>query len=300
MVMIQAGRHCGLQLLYDRYGPFLKCLGMKALRSESDAEDLLQDVFLEIWQRATSYNSLKGRPLSWIITLTRRRSIDRFRRRETHHRCEERFAQEQEDLAGTWTHVHEDLALAEMNTHVQRALAALPEAQRKAVCFAYHKQMSHREIAKHTGIPLGTIKTRLELGLRKMASSLSGLEDLLCANRSKQYAMPTVTRSNQCKSPLRTLMLTPQAAGPASIRGSIAAPKKIQTVVKPRSNHDSIMKTLATCCFATAAFLSFSACTTVEDRHEPSMRGTTTTTTEESTIRHPVGSTTETRTTHSY
>ena len=237
MVMIQTGRHCGLQLLHDRYGTFLKCLGMKALRSESDAEDLLQDVFLEIWQRATSYNSLKGRPLSWIVTLTRRRSIDRFRRRETHYRCEERFAQEQDGVAGTWSHVHEDLAHGEMNTHVQRALAALPEAQRKAVCFAYHKQMSQREIAKHTGIPLGTIKTRLELGLRKMASSLSGLEDLLGANRSNQLAMPNVTRSNQRKSPLR---------------------------------------------------------------HELSMRGTTTTTTEESTIRQPVGSTTETRTTRSY
>jgi len=181
MAMIQAHQHGGLDQLFRRYGTFLKCISTKVLHSDLDAEDLLQDVFLEIWLRAANYDPLKGKPLAWIITLTRRRSIDRCRRRETCHRLEERIAHETSNTSGGWTHVYEDIAHGEMNVHVQRALAALPEAQRKAVRLAYHRQMSQREIARHTGTALGTIKTRLELGLRKMASSLSGLNDLLGA-----------------------------------------------------------------------------------------------------------------------
>ena len=157
---------------------------MKVLHNDADAEDLLQDVFLEIWDRAASYDPLKGRPLSWIATLTRRRSIDRLRKRETYFRVEDRFAEEIHARGDSWTHVQEDLAQSEMNEHLQRALATLPEAQRHAIMLAYHRQMSQREIAAHTGIPLGTIKTRLELGLRKLAISLRGFEDLLGADHS--------------------------------------------------------------------------------------------------------------------
>ena len=179
MEMIQARAHQGLDLLHDRYARFLRALSAKVLHNEADAEDLLQDVFLEIWDRAASYNPLKGRPLSWIATLTRRRSIDRLRKRAAYCRVEDRFAEETKGQSDTWTHVHEDLAQGEMNEHLQRALATLPEAQRNAIDLAYQKQMTQREIANHTGIPLGTIKTRLELGLKKMAVSLFRFEDLL-------------------------------------------------------------------------------------------------------------------------
>ena len=182
MEMVQAHRPRGLDLLHERYGTLLKSVSMRVLHNEIDAEDLLQDVFLEIWLRGANYSPLKGRPLSWIVTLTRRRSIDRLRRRECNRRFEERFAEEIGRVSDAWTHVHEDIALGEMNVHVKRALAALPEAQQKTIRLAYHHQMSQREIARHTGTPLGTIKTRLELGLRKMASSLSSFGDLLPTN----------------------------------------------------------------------------------------------------------------------
>ena len=179
MDMIQARVRNGLDLLHERYAGFLRVLSMKVLHNDADTEDLLQDVFVEIWDRAASYDPLKGRPLSWIATLTRRRAIDRLRKRETYGRIEDRFAEETKAHADGWTHVHEDLAHGEMNEHVRRALTTLPEAQRNAIKLAYHRQMSQREIAAHTGIPLGTIKTRLELGLKKMAVSLSGFQDLL-------------------------------------------------------------------------------------------------------------------------
>ena len=181
MEMIQAQIRNGLDLLHERYAGLLKGLSMKVLHNSADAEDLLQDVFLEIWERAGSYDPLKGRPLAWIATLTRRRSIDRLRKRESYFRVEDRFAEEALAHGEAWTHVQEDLALNEMNEHLRRALDILPEAQRSAIVLAYHRQMSQREIAAHTGIPLGTIKTRLELGLRKLAVSLRGFEDLLSA-----------------------------------------------------------------------------------------------------------------------
>ena len=184
MAMIQAQIRNGLDLLHERYAPLLKGLSMKVLHNDADAEDLIQDVFLEIWARAASYDPQKGRPLSWIATLTRRRSIDRLRKRETYFRIEDRFAEETQASGASWTHVQEDLAQSEMNEHLQRALATLPEPQRYAIMLAYHRQMSQREIAAHTGIPLGTIKTRLELGLRKMAISLRGFEDLLWTDNS--------------------------------------------------------------------------------------------------------------------
>src|SRR6266446_8059692 len=158
MEMIQAHVHHGLDLLHDRYATLLKVLSMKVLYNNADADELVQDVFLEIWDRAPSYNPLKGRPLSWIATLTRRRSIDRLRKRESYCRFEERFAEEENSLGDGWTHVQEDLEQGERSEHLQRALGTLPEVQRSAIHLAYHKQMSQREIAAHTGIPLGTIK----------------------------------------------------------------------------------------------------------------------------------------------
>jgi RNA polymerase sigma-70 factor (ECF subfamily) len=181
MEMIQSQGHNGLDQLHVRYATPLKGMIMTMLHSDADAEEVLQDVFLEIWNRAANYNPLKGRPLSWIATLTRRRSIDRLRRKEAYRRLQERFAEETNSRSDSWTHIHEDLAQFELNAHLQRAMDKLPQAQQKAIKLAYHHQMSQREIATHTGIPLGTIKTRLELGRRKLAASLGRFEDLLWA-----------------------------------------------------------------------------------------------------------------------
>jgi len=184
MELIQARDRDGLRWLYERYFRLLKGVSLTILHNEADAEDLLQDVFLQIWNQAASYTPLRGQPLGWIVTLTRRRSIDRLRRRDAYSRAGERLAERVEGQSDSWTHVHEDAARREMSEHLQRALAILPEAQRNAIHLAYHRQMSQREIAAHTGIPLGTIKTRLELGLRKLAEFLHGFEDLISTGQS--------------------------------------------------------------------------------------------------------------------
>lgn len=179
MKMIQSHDPRGLEILHTRYAALLRTISMKVLHNDADSEDLLQDIFMEIWDRAGSYDPQIGKPLAWIATLARRRAIDRLRKRETYSRVEDRFADECELHGEGWTHVHEDISQTEQSACLNRALATLPEAQRSAIHLAFHQQMTQREIAAYTGIPLGTIKTRLELGLRKMAACLCGHEDLL-------------------------------------------------------------------------------------------------------------------------
>jgi RNA polymerase sigma-70 factor (ECF subfamily) len=184
MEMIQTRIHDGIGLLRARYTPLLTQISAAVLHNDADVQDHLQEVFVEIWTRSANYDPSKGRPLAWIVTLTRRRAIDRLRKRDTYCRAGDRFAEEMSVRSENWTHVHEDLMQREMREHLQRAMAVLPEAQRSAIQLAYHRQMSQREIAASTGLPLGTVKTRLELGLKKMGVFLRGFEDLLSTGKS--------------------------------------------------------------------------------------------------------------------
>ncbi len=180
MARIQVSDPDALAQLHDRYASMLKAVIIKVLHNDAEAEDMLQEVFVEIWNRAGSYCAEKGKPLGWIITLTRRRSIDRLRKRDAYCRAEDRLAEETKNTSATYSgRLDEEIAHAEMRDVLRPVLDSLPIAQKQAIEFAFYKGMSQREIAAHTGIPLGTIKTRLELGLRKVADALRGFEDLL-------------------------------------------------------------------------------------------------------------------------
>ncbi len=180
MERIQVSDPEALAMLHDRYASMLKAVIIKVLHNDAEADDMLQEVFVEIWNRAGSYCADKGKPLGWIITLTRRRSIDRLRKRDAYCRAEDRLAEETKNAPSSYTgRLDEEIAHAEMRQILLPVLNGLPVAQKEAIEFAFFKGMSQREIAAHTGIPLGTIKTRLELGLRKVAEALRGFEDLL-------------------------------------------------------------------------------------------------------------------------
>jgi RNA polymerase sigma-70 factor (ECF subfamily) len=180
MEMIQNGQPEAIEYLHDRYSSMLKALIMKVLHNEAESEDMLQEIFLEIWNRAGSYDPQKGKALGWIITLSRRRAIDRLRKREAYCRMEERLTEaSKREPQEAHAHVEEDIAHAEMREHLARVMTSLPPAQQQVIQLAFYKGMSQREIAAHTGIPLGTIKTRIELGLKKISEALKGYEDLL-------------------------------------------------------------------------------------------------------------------------
>ena len=178
---IQRHRPTALAALYDRYCGVLKALIMRIVHNEAEADDLLQEIYMELWNHAQNYSEDKGKPLGWMVTLTRRRSIDRLRKRQSYARAEERLQQETEQQPDAWVHntVDHDLELSDLRRVLQEIIAGLPPAQQQAIDLAFFKGMSQREIAAHTNIPLGTIKTRLELGLKKLSDGLRSLKDEL-------------------------------------------------------------------------------------------------------------------------
>lgn len=174
MAAVQQENPKALEELYRRHSATLRAVIVRVLHNEHSAEDLLQEVFLEIWRLANRYIEDKGKALGWLITLARRRAIDRLRREQAYYRVEERFQKETERQPEAWTHtrVENDIESADIRNVLSEIMDSLPPAQKHAVELAFYQGMSQREIASHTNIPLGTIKTRLELGVRKIAVRL--------------------------------------------------------------------------------------------------------------------------------
>ncbi len=177
MRSIAGGDASSLSLLYDRYSAILKALIIRVVHDEAEADDLLQEVFMQVWQQARNYSEEKGKPLGWIVTLTRRRAIDRLRKRQAYCRAKDRFEVTVDRQPESWVHnrIENDIHLEDIRVFLKVKIDALPPFQRQAIEMAFFQGMSQREIAVATDTPLGTIKTRLELGLRKLSDSIRGI-----------------------------------------------------------------------------------------------------------------------------
>jgi RNA polymerase sigma-70 factor (ECF subfamily) len=181
MMGIQAGDPDALSQLYDRYNGIVKALILRIVHNETEADDLLQEVFMEIWNQAKNFSAQKGKPLGWMVTLTRRRAIDALRKKQAYARAEERLQAEPEQQPLAWVQntTAEDIRLGDTRALMAKVISSLPEAQQQVIELAFFQGMSQREIAANTNIPLGTVKTRLELGLKKIYDSLKELKDEL-------------------------------------------------------------------------------------------------------------------------
>ena len=181
MLRIQAEDADALSLLYDRYDGILKALILRIIHNDTEADDLLQEVFLEIWNQAKNFSPQKGKPLGWMVTLTRRRAIDALRKKQAYNRAEERFqaAPEQQPLAWVENVTDKEIEAGDTRALMAKVINSLPPAQQQVIELAFFQGMSQREIAFHTNIPLGTVKTRLELGLKKIYDGLKELKDEL-------------------------------------------------------------------------------------------------------------------------
>ena len=182
MAALVAGDETALSCLYRRHQFLLRTIISRVLNNDSDTDDLLQEIFVEIWHQAPHYNAEKGKPLGWIVTLTRRRSIDRLRRKQAYNRLEERLRIETDPSSQAPGHlVADQVAVATDNTRIlKKILQTLPVAQRDVLRLNFFHGMSQREIAAKTGVPLGTIKTRIDLALgkvRKAILALGGMEE---------------------------------------------------------------------------------------------------------------------------
>ena len=166
---VARGDEVALARLYDSYRVILFGLMLRILRSRQEAEDVLQDVFLQVWNRAADFDESRGRPFTWLVTLARSRAIDRLRALGSRERVAQNAARE---IVEESSDAIEDAIRAEEGRGVRNALHELPEDQRQALELAYFEGLTQSEIASRLKTPLGTVKTRMRSGMTKLRELL--------------------------------------------------------------------------------------------------------------------------------
>jgi RNA polymerase sigma-70 factor (ECF subfamily) len=152
--------------LYDRYSPVVYAVALRVLGDTGAAEDVLQDVFMQLWRNPGAFDSSRGSLGAWLAVITRNRAIDALRKRRPENDLEDVIISVEPDMAG-------EADRARVGEKVRTALGTMPEAQRKALELAYYEGLTQSEIAAKTGEPLGTIKTRIRAGLLTLRKAFS-------------------------------------------------------------------------------------------------------------------------------
>ncbi len=159
--------------LYDRYSHGVYALAAHML-GEGDAEDVVQEVFFSLWNKAHQYDLQRGRFSGWLIAIARNQVIDHLKRRSQQSRfaaadkVDMLLANARDDAEG----VEDQVWIRDSADAMLRALRAIPNEQRRVLVLAYFGGLSHSEIAGHLGIPLGTVKKRISLGLSKLRARM--------------------------------------------------------------------------------------------------------------------------------
>jgi RNA polymerase sigma-70 factor (ECF subfamily) len=167
--LIASSQENALGELYDRYSRLVYSVALNALSDPGRAEEVTQDVFVRVWEKAHTFNSEHGRVATWLTSIARHRSIDLYRQSSTRH----------ENLVVTWEeaesfdlpngqNVEWEVDLAQRQQRIRQAMAQLPDEQKQALGMAFFQGLSHPEIAAALGEPLGTVKTRIRLGMGKL------------------------------------------------------------------------------------------------------------------------------------
>jgi RNA polymerase sigma-70 factor, ECF subfamily len=166
------GDHDALADLYDRHSRLLYSLALRIVRLQADAEDVLQEVFAQVWRQASRYETNRGTVIGWLVTLTRSRALDTLRRGRARPQATdgEPRAQEVPDMSPG---IDLTLVSAEQASAVRTALEALPDNQRVPLELAYYEGLSQSEIAAKLDVPLGTIKTRTRQALLRLRDAVA-------------------------------------------------------------------------------------------------------------------------------
>ncbi len=176
MARVQARDSTALASLFDRYGGAVYGLCLRALRDEGEAEDLLVDIFWELWEKGGRYDRSRGSPIGHLMGLARSRLVDRLRSRRSRYRLSgngtglESASSETTDPLGGPVN---DAIFSEQRDRVIRAMASLPPEQREALEMAFFNAMTHSEVAEQLCQPLGTIKTRIRQALIQLRGALA-------------------------------------------------------------------------------------------------------------------------------
>ena len=171
LTAIAAHDEAALAQLYDRYRAILFGLLMRILNNREEAEDALQELFLQVWRRASDFDENRGRPFTWLVTMARSRGIDRLRALASRERVAVAGAREEAEAVSD---AASDAFLSEQRGLVTNALAQLPDEQQRPLMLAYFEGLTQSEIAARLGAPLGTVKTRMRTGLMKLRELLAG------------------------------------------------------------------------------------------------------------------------------
>lgn len=164
--------------LYDRHSRLLFSLILRVLRDRGESEDVLQEVFVRVWDRAESYSPALGTPTAWLVRIARNRAIDRLRARQVRAHVAESFDAPPvaADLAPSGNPEH--LArTAEHRRAIVAALDQLPPEQRTLIDAAYFEGYTQSELAEKLGLPLGTVKTRIRTAMQALRQTLAPLAD---------------------------------------------------------------------------------------------------------------------------
>jgi RNA polymerase sigma factor (sigma-70 family) len=157
LVELVAEKDAGaLEALYDRYGRAAYSLARRILTEETLAQDVVQEVFLSLWRDAGRFDAGRGTVATYLLSMTHHRAVDVVRREENLRR---------------WK-TSDEVEASERRAEVRAALKELPDAQREAVALAYFGGYTQREVAALVGVPLGTVKTRMAAGMRKLKAAL--------------------------------------------------------------------------------------------------------------------------------
>jgi RNA polymerase sigma-70 factor (ECF subfamily) len=155
---VRSGDENAMATLYDRYSPIVYSVALRVLGDTGAAEDVLQEVFMQLWRNPGGFDSSRGNLAAWLAVISRNRAIDAVRKRRPDTDIADVIVSVEPDLAG-------DAERARAMEKVRGALGAMPSAQRSALEMAYFEGLTHTEIAAKTSEPLGTIKTRIRAGL---------------------------------------------------------------------------------------------------------------------------------------
>ncbi|MGA7576462.1 MAG: sigma-70 family RNA polymerase sigma factor [Terriglobales bacterium] len=163
---IRSGDQGAMAALYDRFSSIVYSVALRVLQDTGAAEDVLQDIFMQLWRNPGAFDASRGNMAAWLAVITRHRAIDALRRRRPENDIEDVVVSVEPDMAS-------DADRSRAMDKVRGALRTMPSSQRSALEMAYFEGLTHSEIADRTGEPLGTIKTRIRTGLLSLRKVLA-------------------------------------------------------------------------------------------------------------------------------
>ena len=172
---LRARDQVAMNTLYERYSNVVYAVAIRIVGQTAEAEDVVVDCFWQVWQQAASYDISRGQLRTWIVTIARSRALDRLRALKRSPIVSGDDELNPGTEARATDNPEQETWLGEQSTRIRQALKTLPYEQRQALALAYYRGLSQSEIAEQLGEPLGTIKTRIRLGMMKLREQLQAL-----------------------------------------------------------------------------------------------------------------------------